>query len=185
MPPLERSPVIRPCPHGSCGAPEAAGGDWLPESWPLCSVRSLGNASDPLAPEFSPHMPIQDKSASLAELKELCVGQGQDRGGSGAENGCPTLACQAAGEPQAAVDPHKLQCGPVKGLEAAQHSGQSHDLSLGLTPFSPAVGRAEGLEPKRASPASLLPPCPNPAQVQELGFLKALCKHTDQQTPEA
>lgn len=130
-------------------------------------------------------LPVQDKSASLAELKELCVGQGQDRGGSGAENGCPTLACQAAGEPQAAVDPHKLQCGPVKGLEAAQHSGQSHDLSLGLTPFSPAVGRAEGLEPKRASPASLLPPCPNPAQVQELGFLKALCKHTDQQTPEA
>lgn len=62
---------------------------------------------------------------------------------------------------------HKLQCGPVKGLEAAQHSGQSHDLSLDPTPFSPAVGKAEGLEPKRASPASLLPPCPHLAQGQE------------------
>lgn len=50
--PLGRSPVIRPCPHGSYGASEAAGGDRLRESQPLSSIHSLGNAGALLAPEL-------------------------------------------------------------------------------------------------------------------------------------
>lgn len=50
--PLGRSPVNRPFPHGSYGASEAAGGDWLPESRSLSSIHSLGNAGVLLAPEL-------------------------------------------------------------------------------------------------------------------------------------
>lgn len=49
--PLGRSPVIRPCRHGSYEASEAAGGD-CSESRPLSSIHSLGNAGGLLAPEL-------------------------------------------------------------------------------------------------------------------------------------
>lgn len=65
----------------------------------------------------------------------------------------------------------------MEGLEAARHSGQSHGLSLGPTPASQAVGRAEGLVPGRLP--CLCPRGPEPS------FLKAPCKLTDQQTREA
>lgn len=36
---LGRSPVICPHPHGSHGAQEAAGGDWVPKPWPFCPAQ--------------------------------------------------------------------------------------------------------------------------------------------------